>query len=490
MSGKSSSFTLNVLKLITGSIAAQGLGILVAPIITRLFAPEEFGVAAVFASIIGIGSVLACLRYQMAIMLPKSREEAANIVGVSILSVSIVTAISALAVLFAAERIVSLLKVRELMYYLWLVPVAIFVNGIFVALSCWTSRSKRFGRLSIAGILSSLTTNITKLVLGFAGLVSAGVLIVSGILGSIISTLVLGRLVWRDDQGLFKSAVRWAKMMSGFRRYKKFPLVSTWSALLNVSSQYLPVLLLSFYFSPAVVGFFSLGRNVLSIPMNFIGGAIARVFYQKAAEANNRPGELANVVEQVFKRLVSIGVLPILILTIVGKDLFVIVFGARWAEAGVYVQIMGVWMFFNFISSPMSTLTSVLEKQGAGLCYNGVLFVLRGVSLVVGASIGNARTALIIYSATGTLFYIWFLFWLLTSAKVPLLRVLSHSKYFIYPIPLLGITSFAKWGLSLGPPPVLIIAFLTMIPYYFMIFGHDQILKKHIRMAVPKFRSY
>ena len=39
-----STFAGNVLKLVTGSVIAQGICVLVAPIVARLFTPEAFGV--------------------------------------------------------------------------------------------------------------------------------------------------------------------------------------------------------------------------------------------------------------------------------------------------------------------------------------------------------------------------------------------------------------------------------------------------------------
>ena len=93
-------FAENVLKLVTGSVIAQGIGVIVAPIIARLFAPEAFGVAALFASITGIIGVVACLRYELAIMLPKTDEEAANLLGASLFFVLIITGISVLIIFF------------------------------------------------------------------------------------------------------------------------------------------------------------------------------------------------------------------------------------------------------------------------------------------------------------------------------------------------------------------------------------------------------
>lgn len=192
MTKPSTSFAGNVLKLLTGSVFARGLGILVAPILTRLFAPEAFGVAALFASIAGIVGVVACLRYELSIMLPKTDEEAANLLGLSVCIVMIITFIIALIVFFAGEYVAYLLKAPELTKYLWLVPLSILISGILLSLNYWNSRTKHFGRLSMARIVSSTVTQTTKLGFGFAGYVSGGVLIGGLIAGNCISTCVLG----------------------------------------------------------------------------------------------------------------------------------------------------------------------------------------------------------------------------------------------------------------------------------------------------------
>ena len=248
MSKLQSSFAANVSKLITGSIFAQGLGVLVAPIVTRLFAPETFGVAALFASITGIIGVVACLRYELSIMLPKTDEEAANLFGLSLFFVLIITGISALIIYFAGDVIVDLLNSPELKKTRWLIPVSVFVSGTFLALSFWNSRTKHFGRLSIARLISSVFAQSTRLGAGYAGFVSSSVLIGSGILGQIITTFFLSGQIWQDDSHLFKTSIRWKKMIAGLRRHKKFLIYGTWSGLLNTASLQLPALLLSFYF--------------------------------------------------------------------------------------------------------------------------------------------------------------------------------------------------------------------------------------------------
>ncbi len=476
-----STFAENVLKLVTGSVIAQGLGVLVAPIVARLFAPEAFGVAALFTSIASIIGVVACLRYELSIMLPKTDEEAANLLGVSLFFVLIIAGISALIIFFAGDMIISQLNSPGLKKYIWLIPISVFVTGIFTALNYWNSRTKHFGRLSIARVISSVVAQSTKLGAGFAGFVSGGVLIATGILGQIVSTLVLGGQIWRDDYKLFKTSIRWKNMIAGLNRHKKFPIYNTWSALLNTASQQLPAIMLAFYFSPKVVGFYALGQAVLSMPMGLVGGAVAQVFFQKASEAHNHTGNLSKVVEEVFKRLVSLGIFPILLLTLIGKDLFIVAFGARWAEAGVYMQILGLWIFFQFISSPISTLFAVLEKQHYGLLFNSVLFVTRAASLIVGGMTGDVRFTLFLVASTGVACYGFLCFWLISKAGLPVMRALyCIVKYSIYSSPLLIVIVLAKWSLGVQEMGVLLLGLCCLVVYYLPIMTQDKELRKPV----------
>ena len=403
--GKSNTFAGNILKLAGGSVFAQGIGMIIAPIITRLFAPEAFGAAALFASITGIIGVISCFRYELAIMLPKTDETAVNLLAGSLLIVVGVSVLSGLIVLFAANGIAGLLNAPALEPYLWLIPIAVFFNGVFLAFNYWYSRTQQFGHLSMARIISAVSGQGTKLGGGLAGAVSGGVLILGSILGQCISAIVLGSQLWRNHSSLLRKDIRWNSMSSAFKRYKKFPIYGTWSALLNTTSQQLPTLILAFYFSPEIVGFYALGRMVLGMPSSLVGAAVGQVFFQKASVAHKSHGNLTEVVEEIFKRLVSLGVFPFLLLTVIGKDVFIVVFGNEWAEAGIYMQILSPLTFFQFISSPLSNITNVLEKQQFGTLMSLCLFISRTISLAIGGYFGNVYLALMLFSASGIILY-------------------------------------------------------------------------------------
>ena len=79
-----SEFTKNVLTLMTGTSIAQAIPIAITPILTRIYSPNEFGLFALYMSIVSVVVIMATGRYELAIVLPKNNEDAANIVALSL----------------------------------------------------------------------------------------------------------------------------------------------------------------------------------------------------------------------------------------------------------------------------------------------------------------------------------------------------------------------------------------------------------------------
>jgi len=465
----SNSFSGNVLKLMTGTVLAQALGILVMPVVTRLFVSEAFGILAIFSSMTGIVGVIVCLRYELAIMLPESHEEATNILAVSILSVIFMTSISALIVWLGSEEIIGLLHAPQLKNYLWLVPVTIFVQGVFLALNYWNSRTEHFGRLSVAQVISSLTTQTTKLAAGFAGFVSGGVLIGTTVLGSIVSTGMLSGQIWRDDKKFFLNHIHWKDIRKGCVRYKKFPLIDTWGGLLNSISWQLPALMLSSFFSISVVGFYFLGLSMIKAPLSIISGALSQVFFQKACDEKNIKGNCAELIEKLIDKLMFIGILPTVILSIAGEEIFVVVFGERWIAAGFYTQILAPWIFFWFISSPLSYLFTVYERQGLSFSVHLMIFVTRVVSLYIGGIYHNIYLALGLFSVTGIIVYGFMAILNIRLARANGRRILfTFFKHSLYALPVLLCLFLIKYILHFSTIIILSTTVTMVILYFFL----------------------
>lgn len=466
---KKTSFASDVLKLVSGTAFAQGLTILASPFLTRLYGPEAFGTLALFVSITSIIGVIACLRYELAIMLPESDEEAANLLGVSLCFVVLISILSIPIVWFGRPIILDLLKAPQLGAYLWLVPPMVFFSGLFLAFNYWNSRTKHFGRLSVARVFQSVTTTGTQLGAGYASYGSGGSLIGASVLGFAMSSLVLGRQIWRDDNHLLRKSINWHGMTQGVKHYSKFPLYDTWASLFNIISWQLPALLLSAFFSASVVGYYALAFRLMSLPMNFIGKSISQVFFQRASVSINN-GTFAEVVEKTFSNLFKISILPILILTLTGQDIFVLAFGEEWRESGIYLQILGGWSFFWFISSPLSTVFSVLEKQKHLLYIQIGIFISRLVSLMIGGYIGNEKLALALFSVSGIVLYGYLNISILYLSGVNLYTVLGRLSPFIVLSVLCAVIISLMYLIKINSLFIIIVSLLLIIIYYYSMF--------------------
>ena len=196
-----------------------------------MYAPEAFGVAALFGSIVGILQVISCLRYELSIILPESEEEAVNLLALSLLTSVGLSLFTAVVVYLWGNGIVIFFAVPALAPYLWLIPVAVLLNGVFLALRYWNSRVKRYGRVSIALMTNTLGVTGYRVGAGFAGYATSDSLVFSNVLGSASALLVLGRQIWRDDAERLKSNISWSGILSGARRHYKFPLYNTGAAV-------------------------------------------------------------------------------------------------------------------------------------------------------------------------------------------------------------------------------------------------------------------
>jgi len=413
--------------------------------------------------------VIACLRYEQAIVLPKKDIEAANLLGLSLLF-AICTSIFFFAIIqIIKQPILFIFNASQLDRYIWLIAPAILFGGIFSGLSYWNSRSKQFGRIATARIVSSITVISIQLAAGFNGYATGGSLIVANLMGSVASVIILSSLVWRESGKLFKKNINLEHMKTGLYRYKKFPLLDTGSMLLNNISWQLPVLLFTVFFSSKVAGFYALGFMAIQSPMSLIGGSIAQVFFQRAAIARGE-NELDIIVKGLFKFLILLSMFPMLSLAIIGRDLFILLFGEAWAEAGIYAQILSVWAIIWFVSGPMFTLVSVLEKQEYGFKFNVAIIATRFLSIMIGVRFNSPRIAISLFALSGILVYGYICLWILNEsgvARIEAIRILCHNLLLFIPagiillvIKLMGVSSLIEIGIA---GIILILYFAIMV---------------------------
>lgn len=376
------SYISSVFTLITGTVIAQLIPILVSPIMSRVFTPEDFGLFALFMSIVSILSVIATGRYELAIMLPEEDSDGVNLASLSILlSAAFSIILLAIIVLFRMQ-IISLFSNNILNVWMWLIPISVFLVSAYQCINYWVNRRRRYKQLSVNRVIQSTSIAISSLSIGLLIYREAG-LIAGQVFGQVISMSILVSIILHEDSALLKF-VRKEKMKELASRYKRFPKYLVFAHLLNASSAQLPIILLTALYNPTISGHFSLTQKVLAAPLVIIGKAFGDVFREKASMEFIKSGECRGIYQKTLKYLFFVSIIPFTVLFFIAPKLFSIVFGSEWYIAGQYARIMVIMLFIQFIASPLSYMFMIAEKQSLDLIWQIVLFVIAFTSIFMG----------------------------------------------------------------------------------------------------------
>jgi len=404
------SFKANVLTLMTGTAVAQLLLVGISPVLTRLFAPDAFGVFGVYLSLVSILGALGTLRFDQAMMLPKDAEVAAALFWAALASASLISGISLAGCILFYRPILAVLKVAELSGWIFLLPFSLFFFGAYTALISWSTRRKKFARQSFSQVARSLAIVVVQVVAG-ALRSGPGGLVGGAVAGDACAAAVLARQVQREDGGILRRALTWRKIKAAAREYRDFPLFSSTQNFLNAISQNIPLLLLANYFGPAVAGFYVLAVRGIQVPMNFFLTSLRQVFFQKASELYNRGGDAWGLYRSMTLRLGKLVALPSLAVFLFGPRLFAFALGGRWLMAGVYARWLVPWLALMFANVPAVLFAQILRRQKAVLLIDVALLASRVLAIVAGGLRHDPLLAVVLYSLVGVAVNLYIIIW-------------------------------------------------------------------------------
>jgi O-antigen/teichoic acid export membrane protein len=474
MAEQARSFIGSVSLLALGGIISQAIGILALPVTSRLFPPEAFGIQTVFLSAAGILASFASLKYELAIMLPPDDRDAAGILALSMLILCIFTGITGVIVLISGEGILNLLHLPKLRTFLPLIPLGVFLTGGMNILNLWMLRRKQFGEVSgvrIAGKASQTSYAIGSGALGHG---SGGALIVSSLLEAGIQTVLYSFSTARKA-GILFSRLSFSGLKTIALRYIRFPLYTSWSGLLNTISLTAPAILVAMFFGMEAGGYYSRALALIQVPMFFLGDSIRDVFFSRAGSMKAAGEDISEFLDGIVRRVIGIILLPVLMVLLIGPEIFIVIAGKEWFAAGVYSRILTPWMFFGFISMPLGVLLYIHERQNVLLVYNILLIIARCVTLILGGVLHlGIETTLICFSLASAALSAWIVFYSLRLEKASLRRFLLHAgRYAAYSAPAVSLISLGKWYFHLSPLPMLILGIAVSASYWWLSLRND-----------------
>ena len=381
---------------------SQALTLAAMPVLSRMYSPAAFGLLAIFMVLGNMASQFSCMGYQGSVVLPK-RDKSAFTLWAACLGIGfIVSTITLIAVLFSAPAIATLLGNPELAEWLWLVPVTMFIWAGFEATSYWCTRQKMFTEISRGVVTTRGSTIAFQLGFGLAQNTSAAGLINGYVLGPLTGLIILLQQGLKNIPNHYWAGLRLNTAYLLLRRYKHFLGYGLLSNFTAAALRSLPVLVLGFFFSPAIVGLFSMANRLVTAPFQLVTNSLFRVFFERANRAK-KDGNLAALTARLYERLIMLLTTPLALLGIAAPDLVVILLGERWQGTSIYLQWLSGWLLFVSAISPLDRLFLIEERQIELAAINVLLFGAGLGSLVAGGIMDDATLAVAMFCVSTTL---------------------------------------------------------------------------------------
>lgn len=375
-----------------GAALGQAITVLVSPILTRLYLPADFGVFGVYASILGIVTVIASLRYEYAILLPEDDVSAANILAVCFVILLGTTSLSCFVIYIWGVQFVAWANVPELVPYLWLIPFGMLGTGIYQILNYWAVRKRDFSRISRTLLTRGVARASIQVGLGLMASGPTGLLLGQWA-GDSAGCSYLGRAAWIEDRASLK-AVSLQGMRKAAARYIRFPIYSSVASFTDALGLNVPQFLFAAFYGAEVAGWFALGQRVIAVPLNILIDSVSQVYFGEAARLpKDDSRSLRRFFFKLTGKLVLTGVIPVATICALAPWFSAIVFGPSWENAGKYVQILGLMFAVRFAVIPLQHTLNVLERQDLLLLWDCIRLVIVVGALLAGNLWGFSHIA-------------------------------------------------------------------------------------------------
>jgi O-antigen/teichoic acid export membrane protein len=277
-------------------------------------------------------SVIAGVRYDSAIVLPRSDGMAATLAAL-VMSIALVVSV----LIVAATLLATLPRWVELpaaAHFGYGLAAATLVGAMQRCLTSWCVRGRQFLAMGLGQFIFCLITVVAQL--AFARVMSQLAALVWGYVAALLAqTACLSGAARRP--GAPPARARWPRgMWVAARKYRRFPTYMVGYALASTVRDRLIQIVLGFGAGAAVVGRFGLAYRVVFAPNSLVYSSISPVFYSVASRGN--PLDVgrfaANLVEATFVFLV----VPYVALVFEAPTLADAVLSAKWHGTGPYLQ--------------------------------------------------------------------------------------------------------------------------------------------------------
>ncbi len=412
----SKKYTKNFLTILSGNSVSQIIPFIVAPILTRIFSPADFAVYANFAAIVALLGIIAAGRLELAFVIPKRNRHAQFLFVSSCIILVVIVALSCLIYFFRYD-VANWYSAPEMAQYMILIPLAIFSFSFHNIQENWMLREQRYKLISSNKIIQSATNNLLPIAIGYIGWGFNG-LIYGWILSNLISIFLFLPAIKKSWEAFdFRGSI--AKLI--LHRYRDFPTINSIHAFTDVlATQFLIFWLITNEFGLVALGLFTVMNKYVRAPITLVSSAVSQVYYSEAAKLKRELKGVWPIQKRTIQTTLIFAIPFTVVVLLFAPAVFEWYLGEEWRMAGTYAQLMTPYLFFRFITSPISGTPIIFNKQKKAYIYSVIGYSAGFIVLLLMSYLSYSfEKTLLVYSLTMSAYYIFLIFWFTRLSKKP-----------------------------------------------------------------------
>lgn len=347
-----------IAKLTLGSLIAQLVSILISPITTRIYTPEQLGIYTLLLTVVTLFGPILSGRLEMAIVTEKEEKKIYPIIVLSSIMCLILSFI--VTILYAIYIIISGKFTNEYIIYLIIIFIYLIITGISNILISYNNRNKDYEIMSTVYVIRTIIQNLGLVIFGFMHFSIIGMLL-SQVIGSLFGIKKQSEKLIPNINKLKQVTKQELKNVI----YENYRLIiySTPASICNSSSYSLLNFFITALYGEALFGYYSISYRILGIPLTLIGTNVSKVFFERASSEMNSTGSFRNTLKKITILLLVMAIFMVLILGTISPYICEFVFGEGWKVAGQYIQILVIMFGIRLVVSAISPALIIMKKQ-------------------------------------------------------------------------------------------------------------------------------
>jgi len=394
----------------TGTSIAQLIPILLIPVLSRIYTPEEFGVYAVFLSLYVVLTSFATGRYEYAILLPKREDHAKDVFRLSVSVACMVSLIVLVLMVFLNEWIAGIFNVPEISVWLYLLPACVLLFGLFMSLSYYLNRLQKYGAIAAGKATQASGMGFSQVGFGLIPMGFSG-LILGKVAGEFFGAFVL----WFQKKKISeaeKYGISPGRLLFFAKKYRDFPVYNAPHSLFNNISSNIPIFLFVRYFGESLTGLYSMAVKATHMPVQIIANSFGQVFSRKISEYYREGQDIHDFFKKTVLSLALFAVIPFGLIAVFGPEIFTFILGPEWEMTGVIVRYITPWIYLAFIVGPLAFIPMMLNRQRKAMIIEIIYMLLRLAGILFGIYSSDFILAVQLFTATGVIVMLYQIWWI------------------------------------------------------------------------------